>query len=563
LCFYYYEIFATRRGFPADGTDMNLIGLLFRRFRAALLLVLLLSVASAGLAVRIIAFINEHMIQNPRDMGPAILEFAGLLAALFLIATLAQLAVTTLGHRLVYELRRTLVKRVLDTNLERLEALGPARILASLGSDTGHITSAFISLPSAVYGIVLNLGGFAYLAWLSQPLFLATLAWLSLTVAVAWMLLKRTHARVYLAREIEDRLYEDYQAVIEGRKELALNRQRARRLYEEEFERHAREGRDHETRADVYNGLNENWANAMILGAIGLSFFLAHGAGWADAGVAATYALTILFLRTPLTAVVTAIPSLVSGGVALAKLRSLELPDYSPDFGADAATTPAAWSRLRLDAVTYRYPDRDGGGGFDLGPLHLDLRRGETVFLIGGNGSGKSTFARLLTGLYRPHEGQIRLDGIPIDETRRAEFRRLFATVFSDFHLFHQLLGPGGADADERATRRWLKALSLAHKATVDNGRLGDTRLSQGQRKRLALLLALLEERPILVLDEWAADQDPGFRRRFYTELLPGLKAAGKTIVAITHDEHYFHVADRVLKMDGGRLVEWNVSAKA
>jgi putative ATP-binding cassette transporter len=279
--------------------------------------------------------------------------------------------------------------------------------------------------------------------------------------------------------------------------------------------------------------------------------------------VAATYALTILFLRTPLTAVVTAIPSLVSGGVALAKLKSLELPDYSPDFGADAARSPLAWTRLRLDAVTYHYPDRDGGSGFDLGPLHLDLRRGETVFLIGGNGSGKSTFARLLTGLYRPHAGQIRLDGIPVDETRRADFRRLFATVFSDFHLFHQLLGPGGADANERATRRWLKALSLAHKATVENGRLGDTRLSQGQRKRLALLLALLEERPILVLDEWAADQDPGFRRRFYTELLPGLKAAGKTIVAITHDEHYFHVADRVLKMDGGRLVEWDAPAKA
>ncbi|SMF97450.1 putative ATP-binding cassette transporter [Methylomagnum ishizawai] len=538
---------------------MNLIGLMFRRFRLGLLGVLLLSVASAGLTVQVMAFVNERLIQDPMDLETALPYFAGLLAAQFLVATLAQIWMTTLGHRLVYELRRTLVKRVLDTDLEHLETLGPARILASLGSDTGHLTSAFIGLPTALYGVVLNLGGFAYLAWLSPPLFQATLAWMALTVAVAWMLLRRTHARVERAREVEDRLYADYQAVIEGRKELALNRERARRLYEEDFERDAIAGRNEETRADLYNGLNENWANTMILGVIGLCFFLAQGAGWADTGVATTYALTLLFLRTPLAGLVTAVPGLIGGSVALAKLKSLEFPEYSPTFKVRGWQPPATWTRLELDSVTYRYPGNEGEDGFGVGPLHLDLRRGETVFLIGGNGSGKSTFARLLTGLYRPHGGEIRLDGVPIGETRRAGFRRLFAAVFADFHLFQRLLGPDGFEADAADARSWLETLALADKVAIDGGRLDDTRLSQGQRKRLALLLALLEERPILVLDEWAADQDPGFRRFFYTELLPRLKAAGKTVVAITHDEHYFHVADRVLKLDLGEIRETTI----
>jgi putative ATP-binding cassette transporter len=542
---------------------MNLILLMLQRFRLSLLLVLLLSVASAGLAVAVIAFIDDRLIRASAALGPDLLLFAGLLAGLFVIATLAQLTMTTLGHRLVYQLRRTLVKRVLDTDLERLEALGPARILASLSSDIGHITSAFISLPAAVYGLVLVAGGFAYLAWLSQPLFLATAAWLALTVAVAWMLLTRTHGRVFLAREAEDRLYQDYQAVIEGRKELALNRDRARRVYEDEFEADARENRDHEIRADVYNGLNQNWANVMILGAIGVSFFLAQGAGWADGGVASTYALTILFLRTPLTDVVTAVPSLISGEVALAKLKSLELAEYRPDFAAVPANLPESWRGLHLDGVSYRYPGADGEGGFDIGPLGLTLRRGETVFLVGGNGSGKSTLARLVTGLYRPHGGRIRLDGVAIDERRLASFRRLFATVFSDFHLFQQLLGPEGGPAGAARTRYWLEALELERKVAVADHRLTDIRLSQGQRKRLALLLALLEDRPILILDEWAADQDPAFRRVFYTELLPNLKASGKTILAVTHDEHYFHLADRLLKMDGGRLVELEVPRPA
>ncbi len=535
---------------------MHLLRLMLRRSLATLLFALLLSGISAALGVRVMAFINDHMIQQPNVDRAAVLEFGALLPTMFLITAAAQMIMTRLGHRLVYELRRTLVKRVLDTDCERLEQLGTARILASLNSDTGHITSAFIALPNAVYGTVLTVGALTYLAWLSLPLFWAVAGWLAVTIAVGWILLLRTHSRIELGREVEDRLYEDYQAVINGRKELTLNRDRARHVYQQEFEPHAREGRDHEIHADTYNAVNESWANTMILGAIGLSFFLAQTYGWSDIGTATTYALTILYLRAPLTAAVSAVPGLLAGSVALAKVKSLQLADHEPAFRADHQRLPGDWRVIELDRVSYDYPPNGDEAGFTVGPVTLSLHRGETLFLVGGNGGGKSTLARLLAGIYRPTAGQIRVDGAPIDDSSWPAYHRLFSSVYSDFHLFDQLLGPEGTQAPDDTVDQWLRSLQITHKAMVADGQLLDLRLSQGQRKRLALLLAALEERPVLILDEWAADQDPSFRETFYLELLPRLKAAGTTVFAITHDERYFHLADRVMKMDGGLLLE-------
>lgn len=225
---------------------MNLIRLMFGQFKLALLLVFTLSISSAGLAVWVIAYTNDHILHPQNDLTETLTEFTGLLTVVFVIGTASQICMTMLGHRLVYQLRRTMVKRILDTDLERLEQLGPARLLASLNSDTSHLTSAFISLPSAIYGLVLNLGGFAYLAWLSRPLFAATSAWMLLTIIVGWLLMRQTHARIDVARAIEDLLYEDYQAALMGRKELALNRERARQFYHQEFDRHAASSCDHE-----------------------------------------------------------------------------------------------------------------------------------------------------------------------------------------------------------------------------------------------------------------------------------------------------------------------------
>ena len=533
---------------------MKLLKLLFRDNRLPLTGIVLISLCSALLSVGVIVFINKHLIAVQGELLGTLLQFLGLLLLLLGSATAGQIALHTLGHRFVYHLRRSLVRRVLDTDIERLERIGGARILASLSTDIRNITIAFVYMPELLYGLVLSVAAFSYLAWLSPSLFAITAAWLALTLLVGWFLVGRVNQYIRRLREAEDHLYQDYQAIIDGRKELALNRDRARLLYDEEFDRDARAYRDNVTRADICNGLAGNWANCMVLGSIGVVFFCASGLGWATADVAATFALTVLFLRAPMVSSVAALPTLLAARISLDKLESLELAPATANITHDSSL--GAWQTLQLQGVEYRYPGDGDERGFDVGPIDLQVQRGELIFLVGGNGSGKSTLARLLTGLHRPSAGTICLDGQPVATTQGSTYRQLFASVFTDFHLFTRLLGPLGAEVPGSLVGDWLERLHLRHKVAFAQGRLSDTRYSQGQRKRLALLLAMLEDRDILILDEWAADQDPLFRRLFYRELLPQLKAAGKTIIAITHDDHYFDQADRLLKMDGGRLFE-------
>jgi putative ATP-binding cassette transporter len=189
-----------------------------------------------------------------------------------------------------------------------------------------------------------------------------------------------------------------------------------------------------------------------------------------------------------------------------------------------------------------------------MGPVDLTVGAGETVFIVGGNGSGKSTLLRVLTWLYEPKTGAILWDGQLVDRSNVADYRNLFSTVFSDFHLFDRLYGLPGVDPAE--AEALLRTMGIAGKTQFRDGGFTNLDLSTGQRKRLAFVAALLEDKPIYVLDELAADQDGEFRRAFYEQHLPSLKARGKTLVVVSHDERYFHVADRVLVMEDGRFVE-------
>jgi putative ATP-binding cassette transporter len=207
--------------------------------------------------------------------------------------------------------------------------------------------------------------------------------------------------------------------------------------------------------------------------------------------------------------------------------------------------------------VVFRYTDKFSHGAFQIGPLDFSLRRGELVFITGGNGSGKSTFLRVLAGLYPPDAGEITLDGVPVNNGTRDAYRSLMSAIFFDYHLFHKLYGQSDADSGE--VHRWLRQFQLDDKTDVADGEFSTLDLSGGQRRRLALIVSLLEQRPVLLLDEWTAEQDPEFRRKFYVELLPQLMQAGATIVAITHDERYIaelNLPGRRIRMDEGRIVE-------
>jgi putative ATP-binding cassette transporter len=339
-------------------------------------------------------------------------------------------------------------------------------------------------------------------------------------------------------------------------KELKLHAARREAFLSERIEaatealcRDALAGLQHHIVADA-------WNQTLFYGLLGGLLFAAPAAQHLNAETLTGYVLATLYTMNPVWGIIEAWPIFARARIALEKVRELGLSLGAGHAEPEKRALPETvrdWQRLDFEGVTFAYPPDVDGHAFVLGPLDMTLRRGELVFLVGGNGSGKSTLVKVLTGLYSPQMGTIRLDGVPTTDKNREWYCQHFSAVFSDFYLFDSLLGLSGTDLDARA-HRYLVELELETKMQVRGGAFSTTALSQGQRKRLALLTAFLEDRPIYVFDEWAADQDPHYREIFYRRLLPDLRAHGKTILVISHDERYYDLGDRIVKLDVGQL---------
>lgn len=540
---------------------MILLKELLHDARWRILLAILSSALSAATSIGLIGYINRSLEHGLDDIGRGLLLFGGLLILLFLSGITSQWLLVQIGHRLVYQLRLRLVGKVLGTALERIERLGSPRIYNALTKDVTTVATAFKQLPISLYNGLLLLAGLAYMAWLSVPFFFLTLGVIALGVGLDVLLGRKVKALMQAVRRQDDQLTEQFEAAIQGRCELGLSRERRHLLYEHKLEPIARASLDASVRADTLWAVNLNWTTLLVFVLIGTLFFLGQGLGLLSQQVVVGYVLAIMFLRTPISMILDAIPAVIRGHVALQAIDALALGETVQFKTPAQAAEP--FGELRLSSVRYRYPGQSDEFAFELGPIDLSIRRGELIFIVGGNGSGKSTLAKLLTGLYMPTSGKVALNGVVLDASTSEWHREHFAAIFADFYLFADVLGEAGDhEGLEARVDHYLDRLGLAHKVEFAAGRLSTTALSQGQRKRLALLLLMMEGREVFLLDEWAADQDPVFRHVFYNELLPELKAAGKTVIAITHDDRYFDVADRVYRLDYGHLVDYDRTAE-
>jgi putative ATP-binding cassette transporter len=478
-------------------------------------------------------------------------------AVLFLLSPftryVSEILLLRLTLRSIYELRMRLARRILQTPLRSLESLGPAKLLVALTDDIGTISLALADLPGILINATIIVGCFIYMGWLSPSLLLISVLFLALG-AGSYQLMVHWGLRLFRqARETQDELFGHFRGMTEGAKELKLHAER-RGAFLGLLDLTASRMRDLLIGARTYFSVGANWGTALFFLVIGLLLFLpqmSHETVEAKTG----FTLILLFIRGPLQLILNMLAQVGQASVALAKVEQLglTLPTEASEAG-DPRPAPPTWQRLELAGVRHAYEREGEERSFTLGPLDVTLRPGELVFLVGGNGSGKTTFAKLLTGLYLPEAGEIRLNGEAVTDERREHYRQHFAVVFSEFHLFDRLLGMETPDLDTRA-RSYLSALHLSHKVKVTDGALSTTDLSRGQRKRLALLTAYLEDRPLYVFDEWAADQDPQFKEIFYRQLLPELKARGKAVLVISHDDRYFAVADRILRLEDGQLI--------
>ncbi|EAC1312797.1 multidrug ABC transporter permease/ATP-binding protein [Campylobacter coli] len=507
---------------------------------------LIFSFITSAVGVLTLVFINDYLLKNTQNIP--ILYFIALLIVFFLSSTIVELGLSVFGQNFIFKMQRRVVKQILDTPLLKVAKVGKARILASLGSDVRNISFGLLRLPDFLQSSILILCTSVYLCYLSAQIFTLCAIWIIVVFTINNFLMMKVYAYFRKARENDDALQNNYQNILDGHKELLINRYRAKLYYEDEFESNARSKKKNSTLGNLFNNLSSNFTNVALLALVGVEFYLALEFKWASVAEATTIALSILFLRTPLVSMIGSFPTLLLAKIALDKIAKLELDDYKEHF--EKTNFIKDWRQISFKNTSFSYDDN-----FHLNPVNLDLKKGELIFLIGKNGSGKSTFCMLLTGLFKPSEGEIFVDDMKIDDDNLDVYRSLVSAVFSDFHLFTKTLAKEKF-ADEEKIASWLEFLELKGKTRVEDHELVLTKLSTGQKKRLAMLIALLEERDILVLDEWAADQDPVFRRFFYKKLLPLLKEQGKTIFAITHDDAYFDSADRIFLAEGGNISE-------
>lgn len=513
--------------------------------------VIVSSIVASLLGIGVLTFINQYLLQATLSLGTSLLFFIALIAVYFFISTYAQKQLTSLGHQLVYELRLRLFKQVLDSDLPRLRMITKPKMMASLSSDVQHIAYAFVRMPELMQGGLFVVMTCTYMCYLSPKVFAVVMGWIVLTLIGGNWSVRKVYQHLVDVRATENKIYRNYESAYDGFKELALNCHRASALYQE-FQGVAGKHRDHVVSADNFHAFAGNFTNIMMLGAVGIIFYLSVYLDWTSFPVATTIAVALLFVRTPLISAVGAFPTILQAKVSLKAIEALNLPPYQAEL---ALPQPIAtqWQTLRFSNVAYTYNE---GDHFALKPVNFTLNRGEVVFVIGQNGSGKSTLSMILAGLYTPTAGEIYIDDQLITNDNRSAYRQLFASVFTDFYLFTQLIDTNGHLAASDLIDVWVDHLEMSHKVTINDGHLANTALSQGQKKRLGLLISAVEGKQILILDEWAADQDPNFRKVFYEKLLPILKQQGYTIFAISHDDKYFHHADRIVEMKNGEMID-------
>jgi putative pyoverdin transport system ATP-binding/permease protein len=370
---------------------------------------------------------------------------------------------------------------------------------------------------------------------------------------------KRLSAQKSESAAWERRLFDRLIDFLDGFKEVRLNNARSDDLFNDALEVSKTAANIKiRTQAETFKMIVTSQISMYVL--LGAVVFVAPNLTDTLGGSSVSKATTaLLFVVGACFGLVQSIPILLNANAAAERIVRLEaaLHDTVVEVEPSESTAPKRFDRIEMHDIVFRYVDKFSDTVFKIGPIDFTLRSGELVFITGGNGSGKSTFLRVLSGLYPPDSGDVTLDGRPVNDLTRDQYRGLMSAIFFDYHLFQRLYGI--PDANPAEVGRLLDKFRLSDKTSLSNGEFRTLDLSGGQRRRLALIVSMLEKRPIMILDEWTAEQDPEFRRKFYDELLPEMLQAGATIVVITHDDRYLdelRLPARRIRMDEGRIVE-------
>ena len=487
-----------------------------------------------------------------------LIRFIAIIILIVITRRWLSLGIISSSQVLFWKLRKDMLGSILDSDYQQLTSKKTSISTAML-RDVYILTEASMSIIMFCTSLVLAVACLIYLASISLILFGITLVVALLGIGVYQLNSSKNNLLFERGRVLENKFLDYFNSIINGFKEINMDRQKGNDIYDNKLEPLSEDAL--KTNISAHAGFLSNQITGQVLFYILITSILVVLSILLRVNVSSvvSFVFTLLYLLSSIETIMGSLPILIR-----AKVSAMHLIDLKTELETERANNrlPAHYihkdefSTLSVKALEFRYKGQVEA--FGIGPVNLDINKGDVIFIYGGNGSGKTTFIHTLTGIRIPVNGTIYLNDEAVTSANYPEYKTIFSVVFSDFYLFNELLGLKQFDAEK--WQRYLHLFELENKVKIENNAFSTTDLSTGQRKRLALIVALMEEKPILVIDEWAADQDPYFRKKFYTEIIPCLKEEGVTIIAITHDDRYYQCADKLFKMDYGKLVQEDLS---
>ncbi len=540
---------------------MDFIKILFRRSKWIYLGLALLSVINGFLNMGLIAFINNSIadIPLPIQIKHNWMAFVGVVVVAFFTNKIFQSYMIRLTTTINYEFEITILQKLRNASLQNFERLGDERVLTAMG-DIRNLSDFPEVMMSALNAFIVVVCCFIYLFFISVFGAISIISTMAILLVVYVLRNKKIENKLQVVRELQNKYFRYLTDLLGGFKEVKISSVRNKNIFDIFLKENRAKSRTLSVQTGIsymYNELSGNFSWYIILGFIIFGLPQVFGMQMAEVS---SFIIVILFLMGPIAILITLIPTYTRLKIAVSRLNQFDELAQSNLMENEIHRINdepiSSFDQVEFDQVTFSYYDQFKNLTFSFGPINLNIKSGELIFVTGGNGSGKSTFVNLLTGLYAPDSGSIILNGIEIKENNVAFYKDHISAIFTSPHIFKENYDGFEINEGNKKFIELLKMMKLKDVVRFDESNKVDTGLSKGQQKRLAMIYALLEDKPIIVLDEWAAEQDPEFRAFFYQELLPSLIQQGKTIIAITHDDAYFSCAKRLLKFEFGKVTE-------
>lgn len=479
------------------------------------------------------------------------------LVIIFLIVwtrKVSSLIIIKMSQKLLWNYRKRILSMVLESNFEQL-AKNKLKVLTAMVNDVNILSSVSANIVGFFTSSIMAIACMVYLAFISSTLFFITLITTLAGCIIYYYGTKRSGLYFEDSRNLENDFLKNVKSILDGYKEICMNPKIGKSIYENRILDIS--NKSYKSNVTAFTEFLKNQITGQILFYTLLTFILLYFSIILkiEAVDLVRFVFVLMYFFTSIQTIMVLLPGFSNAKVALEHLMDLqsELDKLEIDEPSlKVISKKHDFNELIINGLKFKYSQNNSF--FNIGPIDFNIKRGEIIFIYGGNGCGKTTFINSLLGLLTPSDGQITLNGRLITNNNSPDYRSIFSVVFSDFFLFDEIHGIENINLEK--WHKYLQLFELEGKVVLNGNKYSVTDLSTGQRKRLALITALLEDKPILVIDEWAADQDPLFRKKFYTEIIPFLKNENIAVLAITHDDKYYNCSDRLYKMDYGRLFE-------